>query len=100
MAIGDIFLVDAEHLGEPFVSEVDVSGVHLVQDEVVAVVAFLSQLSLELVEVDRPVVRLQFLLLLGRSLSLRIFDASLARLALLTDDNVRRTPILAGKVRS
>ena len=55
---------------------------HLVEDEVVAVVVPLAQLCLQLVEVDGSVVARLLLFLLSKhvlSLFLRILDAPLAR---------------------
>lgn len=80
----DIVLVDTEHLSEPLVSEVNVSWVHLVEHELVTVVALLSQLCLQLIEVDRHVLLVQLLLLEHVSpLLFGVIDASLARFTLL-----------------
>ena len=87
--IGDIFLVDAKHFSQALVSEVDVPRVHLVQHKLVAVVTFLSQLSLKLVVIDRHELTSSFLVfLLFHSilpLLLCMLDASLARLTLVRD---------------
>jgi len=84
---GHILLVDSQHSCEPFIPEVDVVGVHLVEHEVVAVVALGAQLCLNLIEVDRLVLLFALLLQfeLVRTLPPRVFDAALARFPFLTD---------------
>ena len=85
-ACGDVIMEDAKHFRKALVPEVDVAGVHLVEDELIAVVAVAhAQLRLNLVKVDRHVLRLlaDLLLLEGvQSLLLGILNAALARLAL------------------
>ena len=48
----NIILEHAEHLRKSLVPEVDVARMHLVEQEVVAVVILVSELSLELLKID------------------------------------------------
>ena len=52
---GRIFLVHSKHLGQSLISVVYILRVHLVKDVLVAIVAFLPDLCLKLVIVDRKV---------------------------------------------
>ena len=100
--ISDIFLVDAKHLGQALVSEVDVSRVHLVQHKLITVVTFLPQLSLELIVIDRHELACSFLVFLLfhgiLPLLLCMLNASLARFTLLCD-SVRRPMVTLSQLR-
>ena len=50
-----VFIVDAEHLGQALIAIVDISRMHLIEDEVFTLVILLPQLRLQLIEVNRQV---------------------------------------------
>ena len=80
-----IVLVDTQHLRQTFVAIIDITWVHLIQYELITLMILLSELSFQLLEVDRKVLaRLSFQLLFLESvgsLSLSILDAPLAWLS-------------------
>ena len=91
----EVFLVDSEYFGQALVSEVYVSWMHLVKDTIIAVVVFKFKLGLNLIEVERHILRFLLLLLLKLQLIctsfLCIVNATLARLWFRGSQSMRGT---------
>ena len=85
--IGNVILIDAEHLCQTLVPKVYISRMHLIQDKLITVVTFLSQLSFKLIEVDLHILPFLVFLLVQMvlALSLSILDASLTWLSFLSN---------------